>query len=394
MKLIYPLGKPHSVQRSLITNPPKGYCFMKSIEELEKPSISSRYQKIKNKLSYNPLLKGVWEFAKKFYNPVIRRYNSFKYLDFEPDIQKSRIILSAELLPVKKNYWIDLEHVRQLIGWDINLFLKNKSWISNHLSEKNCRLVTSWTRAGINTVIDNLPNSQNFVEKCQFVHNAVPSVKFKRKFEDKEKITFLFMSSYSLPYDFNFKGGNIALEAFSRLYEKNNRLRLIVKSWVPEDIAKKYSRIQGIEFQGVSPFSEMDAIFKQVDIFLSPNHNTPAQAFLDCMNYSIPVITTDLWANSEIIRDNYNGLLISKSKNIPYFFGNNIPNSRSPEFNKKINKVDEELVRELVDKAQVLIEKTPLRKKLGRNGKREIDSREFSIEKRNKKYKKLFDEYF
>jgi glycosyltransferase involved in cell wall biosynthesis len=391
MKKIYLVGKLHSVQESLITSPPEGYTFI-NIDLQHKNK--SKYEKIKNRLSYIPILKNVWEFSKQFYNPVFRKYNSFQKLENDPLLKESDFALSGCLLPTKKPYWIDLEHVRQLMGWDIHLFLKNRKWISEQLSKENCRLITSWTKAGIETVIKNLPHSEKFKHKCHFIHNAIPSVNFKRKFKEKEGLTFLFMSSYNLPYDFNFKGGNIVLEAFSRIVKKYPSSKLVIKSWVPKELIKKYSHIKQIEFQGISPFYEMDKIFREVDIFLSPNHNTPAQAYLDCMNYSIPIITTDLWANSEIVKDGYNGLLIKPSKRVPYFFGDSIPNSRSPEFNKAIEAVDEQMVNELIEKCEILINSVDLRRKLGENGKKEIESGEFSIKTRNKKYKKLLDKYF
>lgn len=391
MKNIFILEKPHSIQRSLILNPPKGYKFIPNLNQLEKPIFKTKFQKIKNKMSYFFLIKNTWEFFKLFYNPVIKKFERSKYLEKDILYKKADLLFSAEILSIKKSYWIDLEHVRQLMGWDIRLFNQNKRWISKQLSKENCKLITSWTKAGINTVIDNLPNSNKFKHKCYFVHNALQSVNFKRKFRDKNKITFLFMSSYNRPFDFNFKGGNIVLESFSRLYQKNKNLCLIVKSWVPPKLLKKYSLVKGIEFQGISPYSKMEKIFKETDIFLSPNHNTPAQAYLDCMNYSIPIITTDLWANSEIVKNNYNGLLIKKSKYVPYFFGKNIPNSRSLRFDKAIKILDEDMVNELVEKMEILVQNWKLRKKLGINGRREIRLGEFSIRMRNKKLKQILD---
>jgi hypothetical protein len=109
------------------------------------------------------------------------------------------------------------------------------------------------------------------------------------------------------------------------------------------------------------------------------------------MNYSIPIITTDLWANSEIVKDNYNGLLIPPSNKVPCLIYNNIPNSRSPDFNKAIDIVDEDLVLNLYRRSEELINDWKLRKKLGLNGKKEIDTGEFSIEYRNKTLKALLD---
>jgi glycosyltransferase involved in cell wall biosynthesis len=391
IKRIYPLSQPHSSQSSIIRIPPEGYVFTKTWEELNPTQSIGLYRKIKNKLSYNPILKSLWEYMKRFKNPILDQYESMKGFDIDPKIKESDLIFTGQIIPTDKPYWIDVEHVRQLMGWDINLLNKNKEWISEQLARPECVLITSYTKAGIDTVIDYLPNSNLFKHKCGYYHNAIPSVDFIREVKDKKDIVFLFMSSYNLPYDFNFKGGNIVLETFSRLINKYPNIKLIIKSWVPKDLLKKYSHIKQIEFRGISPYSEMDKIFKESDIFLSPNHNTPAQAYLDCMNYSIPIITTDLWANSEIVKDNYNGLLIPPSNKVPCLIYNNIPNSRSPDFNKAIDIVDEDLVLNLYRRSEELINDWKLRKKLGLNGKKEIDTGEFSIEYRNKTLKALLD---
>jgi glycosyltransferase involved in cell wall biosynthesis len=393
MKLIYALDRPHTLQKSLIEIPPKGYKFTKSWQELAPPKTKSVYQKIKNKLSYNPFLKNIWEFSKKFRNPVLNEYNSMIGFDENPEIQKADIIFSGRLLPAKKPYWLDLEHIRQLMGWDINLLFKNADWISQQLAKPECRLITGYTKAGINSVIDNLPNSDKFKSKCHYLYNAVPSVKLKKNY-NKENLTLLFIGSAALPYDFYMKGGNLALEAFDRLSKKYSNLKLIVKPWAPLNVKLKYQNSKNIEFQGFSSDKELDVIFKETDILVSPTHNTLGRLPLDAMNYGIPVVTTDLWANSEMIKNNYNGLLIPVSEKVHYLVGKNIPNSRSKDYNCEIKQLDEKMVKNLMAALEKLITSPKLRERLGRNGKKEIENGKFSIKSRNNKLKKLLDAYF
>jgi len=391
-KLIYIMGGVHSVQKSLIQHPPKGYGFLKS-ERFEMSPWEKKIHGLKGKLSYNPLIKNIWELAKVFYNPIVRKYKKTADMDKNTGVKKADFLFTGRILPTSKPYWLEVEHVRQLMGWDIRLLKKWSGWISEKLSQDNCKLITSYTKKGINTLIDNLPNSEKFKDKCHFVHNAVPSVRYKKNY-DKKELTIAFLGSKALPYDFYMKGGIIALEAFKILSKKYEHLKFLVKPWAPEQVKKKYSGIKNLKFEGITTDYEMDLLLKEIDILVSPIHNTPAKLFLDCMNYSIPVITTDVWANSEIVKDKYNGLLIPASKHFPYYVLNNVPNSRTKGFNKAIKNIDHKMVGNIVKKVELLIKNKGLRKKLGENGKREIESGEFSIKKRNKKYKKLFDKYF
>lgn len=394
VRTIFPMGEPHSVQRSLFTNPPKGYKFVRELKELEdKNPDRSKIANIRRKLSYNPFLRKVWNLSKYFHNPIMKQYDESKGFDNHEEIKRADILFSGRILPTNKPYWIEVEHVRQLMGWDIRLMNKHAKWIANELAKPNCRLITSYTKAGIEGVIDNLPNSERFKDKCHFVYNAVESAKFKKKHHE-EDIVILFIGSKDLPYDFYMKGGHTAIEAFKLIAKKYPRAKLVVKPWAPEEVKKACSKFDNIKFEGITSWEEAEKLFKETDILVAPNNNTVAKAFLDAMNYEIPIITTDVWANRELVQEGYNGLIVPPSRFVPQTIQNNIPNSRTPEYDKAVKLIDNELVKNVADKLELLIRDKKLRVRLGKNGKKEVESGKFSIKKRNEKYKRLLDRYF
>ena len=59
---------------------------------------------------------------------------------------------------------------------------------------------------------------------------------------------------------------------------------------------------------------------------------------------------------------------------------------------KSIKTIDSKVVEDLVEKTSILIENEELRRKMGRAGRQEIETGKFSIKKRNKKLKRIFDE--
>ena len=61
-------------------------------------------------------------------------------------------------------------------------------------------------------------------------------------------------------------------------------------------------------------------------------------------------------------------------------------------FLKAIKEIDFEVAERLSKKISILIEDNELRRKMGRNARREIETGKFSIKKRNEKLKKIFDE--
>lgn len=168
------------------------------------------------------------------------------------------------------------------------------------------------------------------------------------------------------------------------------------RSDVPQELKIKCDGIDNLKLlEGILPWSEVDREFRSADIFLFPSHATPGLALLDAMSYELPVITTDVWANPEMVEDGRTGFVIKKSESVPYYVENFIPNWSyipSSRFMKAVKNLDPKVVNELVEKMSILIENEQLRRKMGRAGRQEIETGKFSIEKRNTQLKKIFDE--
>ena len=62
------------------------------------------------------------------------------------------------------------------------------------------------------------------------------------------------------------------------------------------------------------------------------------------------------------------------------------------EFDEAIKILDPKVTQDLVEKTSTLIEKEELRRRMGEAGRQEIETGKFSIEKRNEKLKRIFDE--
>ena len=136
----------------------------------------------------------------------------------------------------------------------------------------------------------------------------------------------------------------------------------------------------------------MEQEFKSADIFFFPAHDAPSFVILDAMSYELPVVTIDGVGNSEIVEDIKTGFVVDRSEKVPYFTGNLFPNSGTPQFKKAIKTPDPKVVDGLVDKVSILIENEELRRKMGKVGRWEVEQGKFSIEKRNEKLKRIFDE--
>jgi glycosyltransferase involved in cell wall biosynthesis len=113
--------------------------------------------------------------------------------------------------------------------------------------------------------------------------------------------------------------------------------------------------------------------------------------FLEAMSYELPVVTTDVWGNGELVREGRTGFLVAKSTLGPDFEGDRLY-ARSRHFEKVVRTVDPRMVRALVQRLSTLVEDAELRRRLGRAGRSEIEEGRFSLARRNAKLKRLLDE--
>jgi len=375
-------GKKHSLYDNLINYPPNGYEFVTGITPL------SKFTKSASSIGFLP-------------NLLMRSINRLMPISIlKPYLERNsklpsdiNLIYSSGHVIFNDIPWVvDLEFVTHLCGYNLNLLKRYKKTIEKSLESENCKKIMPWTNAGKKTIVLTF-NSDIIHEKTETVYLSVPPKNFIKEY-NIDKIKIFFVGSQNLPKDFEIKGGKEVFDAFSILNKLYNNLELTVRSYVPKKIKTKYSKFKNIKIiDQIVPWSTLDTEFKSADIFLFPAHHTPGLAILDAMSYELPVITTDVWANPELVRNSETGFIIKKSEKIQYYTENFIPNWSAPESLKTIKKMTApNVVTELVEKASILIEDEDLRRRMGTAGRKEIESGRFSIEKRNEKLKRIFDD--
>lgn len=105
--------------------------------------------------------------------------------------------------------------------------------------------------------------------------------------------------------DFERKGGELVLAAFQKVKQTFPKAKLVV-------IGKKLNRQEpGLENPGKVSASELENLFLQTDIVVSPSYCDPFPTFvLEAMNYGIPCIVANRDGMPEIVEHNVNGIVI------------------------------------------------------------------------------------
>jgi len=375
------VGKKHLLYDNLINYPPDGYYFVTG---------QSLQDNLTEKLCKN---RAVYWFQKQMMDSFIPTNYYKSYFERNKRIPSDTSLIYSSGHPIfqRESWIVDLEYVTHLCGYNKHQFERHKSKLIELLSSEHCKKIMPWTHAGEKTILNTF-KSDIIREKVETVHLAVPPKDFKKKY-NKDDVTILFVTSKNIPKDFHIKGGKEVFKAFEILNKKHNNIKLIVRSHVPEKIKIKYEKNKNIDIiDYIVPWGKIDSIFKQSDIFLFPSHHTPGLVFLDAMSYELPIVTTDIWANSEMVEDGVNGFLIKKTNSISYYDENFIPAWSEMNSLKTMEKfTDSHIINQLVERMSVLIEDTMLRKKMGINGRKNIENGKFSIKNRNEKLLMVFN---
>jgi len=286
------------------------------------------------------------------------------------NVKNYNLVHCAHCLSLNKYPWIaDIEYVNQFLASG-KMTENNKEKVKKILLSKYCKKILPWTKWSYDGILKEFPEIKN---KMEIIYPGIPAPKFKKK--KSNKINLLFVSRR-----FYFKGGLHALEIINSLTEKYENVGGIIVSDIPEEIYKKYSKNKKIKFYKTLPQEKLKKdIFPSTDIFVYPSY-TDTFGFLitESMSFGIPVVSVGGHSRREVISDGKNGFVIDEPKNWKTKDLENLETLR-----KTINEIER--------KVEILIKDKKLRKKMSKAGINEIKNGKFSIEKRNRKLKIIYE---
>ena len=379
-----PAGKLHSYLKELIRYPPDGYEFITHETALDRSVLKPL---LNSSVVYFALQRNLLE--KLIPMHLVKSYAERFLKKAPPDAA----LTYSYGHPIFRNepWVVEVEWATQLTGFSAAHLKRYKGILEKTLASVHCKKIICWSELCRNSVLAGMDCSQ-FQHKIEDVPHAVAKKGFT-KVHDDNKVRLLFVGSANIPGEFDLKGGKEALEVFRLLSSKYDNLELVVRSDVPSSIKREYERMPGLKImEGTLPQNLLEQEFLSADILLFPGHHTPFLVLLDAMSYELPIVTTDAYANGEIVANGVTGFVIPASRNVPYFVRKFIPDGRSPRFRKAIKEIDNRMVHDTADRTSILIENPELRRQMGKAGRSEIENGKFSIQNRNEKLKQIFDE--
>jgi len=179
------------------------------------------------------------------------------------------------------------------------------------------------------------------------------------------------------------------LKAFQILNKKYDNIRLKVKGTIPQHLRKNLRNVTFTE-ENLPREKFYEEFLYKPDVYVQPTLvDTFAIAVVEAMSVGLPVVATNMFAMPEIIKEGHNGFLINTKMHWDKYVK---WDPKYEQFNKDAAKNHPEMIKDLVKKLSILIEDKKLRKKMGQNSFKILDSGKLSIKRRNKQLRKIYDE--
>jgi glycosyltransferase involved in cell wall biosynthesis len=384
-KLVYvePAWKyPLSVQ-DLVLHPPEGYRFI---------TPKGRSERLFRSLAKYDVSYKLQAFMGIFI-PIQLLKSYFNKLKSSP--KDSVLTYSLTHLVLRKEPWIlDMENeLPYLLVWNEKHLKKYKDKIMEVLNSNYCRKIICRVNKGKEALLATF--GKELEEKIEVVYWGTIPKNFKKEYnKDTVKILFVNSGNINTALHFYAKGGAEVVEAFKALSQKYDNIELVIRSGLPQNLKRKITKLSRVKvIDKPISWTELEKEWLSADIFVLPNHiNTPAQVFYDAMSYGLPIVTTDTWANSELIENGKTGFLVHNPRSAHFQEGPILHLTHTEFFNEIMKGHEPKVVKGLIKAISTLIENQELRRKMGEAARQEIEHGKFSLKKRNDKLKEILDE--
>lgn len=224
---------------------------------------------------------------------------------------------------------------------------------------------------------------------------ALPDSPTEEEKQQDEFIDLLFTNSWHQgATNFYLRGGLDLLEAFSILASKYPNIRLILRTQLPSDLDSRYLTMlmENWRIKVISqflPFDEMKKLMSNTDIYVLPAARIHVVSILQAMSHSIPVVVSDGWGIEEYVRHEWNGIIVRGRYGKCSWIDR--ANGMLREDYSSLWQPNPMVIDGLVDSLSALIEDKALRKRIGQNGRKDVETK-FSIDNWNRGLKEAFDQ--
>jgi len=235
----------------------------------------------------------------------------------------AKILNKKFILKIVGDYAWEQAKVNYGIRESIETFQNRKDY---PLKIKVLRFLEKWVAKNVKQIITPSNYLKDIVskwgieaDKIKIIYNSIDDLSFEHdltKEEAQNKIGIKGDILLSIGRLVPWKGFNSLIKIMPDLLAKNIRFKLIIIGSGPErerlkDLIENLNLKNYVFLIGQVKYSEIVYYFRATDLFiLNTAYEGLSHVLLEAMQFEVPIITTFIGGNPEIIEHNYNGLLI------------------------------------------------------------------------------------
>jgi len=374
-------GRHHSLYDEILEAPPEGIGYLvprMPVSRLPKPAMAVYHgirQILKGRLDVAGLARGMNRAAAE-------------KCDF--------VHFANHIGPCGSPFVVDFEHALSLLhaetderrlAEDVRRVRAERTRL---MESPACKFLLPWTMQAAKSLQLAFP-SKKIREKTRVVHLAMRIPKEHRPLQHEGfRVLFLGTSNLAGEWNFYYRGGRRMLRVFEKFVKGRKDVELVMTGEVPPSEKKYAERIGRCRITGLLSKEKLEETLRTSDLLFYPSYGTPGLAFLEAMRHHLPIVTTDAWANGEIVDEEKEGIVVPFTEfETRREFGLPPFKERFISFEKK--EKDEELERGLLGALERLYSSKKLGRKMGEAGFRKVSEGRFSIAVRNKKLRKIYE---
>lgn len=360
--------KGHPLYEELFNNPPRGIDYIKSQKVVHHKSKENKLREIKMSL----------------WRAFIQRFPSAYPISTDAKLIHS----TNNLLPITRTPWvIDTESQYGFFGFNYNNYRRNyyRHLLKRVFKQKSFRKILAWSEICKRELVNTL--GEEFRDRIEVVYPAHQKVNGLKNSKKPRKLLFVSRR-------FEHKGGYELLDAFERINPKF-KCELTMVSDFPKEIWDKYKDHKKINLIRANlSRSEVLKYFREADLFVYPTRiDTFGFVLVEALAHGLPIVSTKHYAIPEIVEDS--GILVDPlikwEKRVKR---SNWVNDYDylEECQKKYLGEGERIVEDIKKSIESILENPKEYKSMRKKAIYKVSKGKFSIESRNKKLKKVYED--
>jgi glycosyltransferase involved in cell wall biosynthesis len=241
-------------------------------------------------------------------------------------------------------------------------------------------------------MVGTLFGSEKIKAKISYTPLGVPRARRWQRHDESDHLDLVFINSWTqLPHGFYVRGGLDILEAFDILHDRYPHLRLTLRTNLPELDAHFHRILERRWVRVINRFQsneEMESLLASSHIFLLPAARVHIVSLLQAMSCGLAVVTSDGWGIDEYVTHEHNGMIVKGRYGKVSWMDAKAGMLR--EDYEPMFTTDPEVVDGLVEAVSRLVEDRPLRRRLGRTARRDVETI-YNLENWNRGLKAALD---